>query len=272
MSEVKHKDEKDAGEVLSCRVCGADSSFFFSKTLAYKYEGRYYKCKSCGHVQTQPPNWLDEVYANLTFAPDTGMVARSITTAHYTLALAAQLGIDANEPCFDFGAGTGMLVRICRDHGMNYQYLDRYASNVFAIGFEVDPDITNTKPHLVTAFEVAEHFPDPLKNFKEIFDLDPEFIFFSTRLYEDQGPDWWYFLDDGQHVAIYTEESLRRVGEHFGYQFTSDFDIHLFSRQAVPKKLLKKIRRAPEKAAKAYRKKHGSRTEDDAAHARSMLS
>ncbi|QYY37393.1 class I SAM-dependent methyltransferase [Ruficoccus sp. ZRK36] len=188
-----------------------------------------------------------------------------------TVALADKLGIGGDEPCLDFGAGTGMMVRICRDYGMNYHYYDRYASNVFAIGFEADRLPAGTKPRMITAFEVAEHFPDPMTDFKEIFAFDPEYVFFSTCLYTGQDPDWWYFLDDGQHVAFYTEESLRRLGQAFGYHFCSDYDIHLFSKEPTSKRLLKKIRRSSAKRCKRYRKQFGSRTIPDAEFAREHL-
>ncbi len=255
----------------TCRVCGTEAVPFFQKQLAKKYQVDFYRCPDCGHIQTEPPYWLEEVYANLSFAPDTGMVSRSVGMGQLTVALASRLGISGEEPCLDFGAGTGMMVRLCRDYGMNYHYYDRYATNVFAIGFEADRLPPGTKPRLVTAFEVAEHFPDPLENFKEIFAFEPEHVFISTCLYTGQGPDWWYFLDDGQHVAIYTEESLRRVGRHFGYSLSSDYDIHLFSKSPVPSSILKKIRRNTPKQCKRYCKRHGSRTVDDAEYARKHL-
>ena len=55
---------------------------------------------------------------------------------------------------------------------------------------------------------MAEHFPDPLKSFGELFQLQPRYILFSTTLYAGEGPDWWYLGEDGQHVAFYTRRSL----------------------------------------------------------------
>lgn len=255
----------------TCRVCGSATASFFQKQLAQKYQVNFYQCPDCGHVQTEAPYWLEEVYANLNFASDTGMVSRSIGMGQMTVALAGRLGIDGEVPCLDFGAGTGMTVRLCRDYGMNSFYYDRYASNIFALGFEASRLPAGTRPRLVTAFEVAEHFPDPLANFQEIFAFEPEYVFISTSLYTGQGPDWWYFVDNGQHVAFYTEESLRRVAQHFGYQVVSDYDIHLFSRQPIPKNLLKKIRRNTPKQCKSYCKRNGSRTVADSDYACKLL-
>jgi hypothetical protein len=248
---------------IPCRVCNSPAPFLFHKLLAGKFNVAHYRCPSCGQVQTESPYWLPEIYADQDFMRDVGMVARSFWTAHLTLALAEVLKISPDDACLDHGAGTGLFVRHCRDHGLNMHYQDRYAKNIFALGFEADRLAATTPKTLVTAFEVAEHFPNPLDDFQALFAGEPQHLFISTRLYEGQGPEWWYFAESGQHVAIYTEESLRRVATHFGYHFQSDFDIHFFSRQKIPWRLLKSIRRHPEKAALRYRKRHGSKIEGD---------
>jgi Methyltransferase domain len=244
----------------TCRVCGKPAQPFFNRRLMEKYDVRFEHCPACGHVQTQPPYWLDEAYANLSFRRDVGMVDRCIWTAQTTVALAGSLGIGPQEPCLDWGAGTGMLVRLCRDYGMNYFYSDRYAKNIFAGGFEAPPAPVPGHFRLITAFEVVEHFPDPRANFEEILRLRPEFFFFSTQLYRDQGPDWWYFSEDGQHVAIYTRESLSVLARAHGYQLASDgCDIHLFSREPVSDRSLENARKKRDAWSEKYRKRHGSR-------------
>jgi hypothetical protein len=116
----------------------------------------------------------------------------------------------------------------------------------------------------VTAFEVAEHFPDPLKNFADLFRFAPEHILFSTLLYREQQPDWWYFGEDGQHVAFYTRRSLEIIGRQHGYFLASDdCDLHLFSRERVSDRLLKSCRKSRERLAQRYRKKYGSRLMSD---------
>jgi Methyltransferase domain len=248
---------------VPCRVCGNATQPFFTKLILGKYHAAYFKCPACGQVQTEPPYWLGEAYAR-TSKLDVGMAGRCILTAQTTVALARRLGIAPEQPCLDWGAGTGLFVRLCRDYGMNFFYSDPYAVNVFAAGFE--RDTRNPPPNwaCVTAFEVAEHLPDPLNDFGELFKLSPRFILFSTLLYTGQAADWWYFTNNGQHVAFYTRRSLEIIAGHYGYRLASnDCDLHLFSRAGVRDGILNSCRKARERQSARYRKKHGSRIQSD---------
>ena len=194
----------------ACRVCGNNAEFFFEKRILGKYDVAYFKCENCGQVQTEEPHWLEEAYRDRDSKLDVGMADRCVWTAQTTVAFAWRLKIAPNAPCLDWGAGTGLFVRLCRDYGMNFFYFDRYPRNVFARGFEANP--SNKKWTCVSAFEVAEHFPNPSEDFGELFRLSPRYIVFSTLLYNGEAPDWWYFTDNGQHVAFYTRRSLELIG------------------------------------------------------------
>jgi hypothetical protein len=248
---------------IPCRVCGEATQPFFQKLILEKHQVAYFKCPACGQVQTEPPHWLKEAYQT-TSRLDVGMADRCVWSAQTTVALARRLGIGSEEPCLDWGAGTGLFVRLCRDYGMNFFYSDPYAVNVFASGFERDIKNSPVNWACVTAFEVAEHLPDPLLNFGELFKLSPKHILFSTLLYSGQAADWWYFTNNGQHVAFYTRRSLEFIARHYGYHLASnDCDLHLFTRDRVRDGILDSCRKSREKQAAQYRKKHGSRILSD---------
>jgi hypothetical protein len=257
---------------IQCRVCGHWADFFFTKRILCKHEVSYFKCASCGQVQTEEVSWLAEAYENLSFQRDVGMADRCIWTALTTVALAHRLGIGPQEPWLDWGGGTGLFVRLCRDHGMNFFYRDPYAKNVFAKGFEAPEASTSGGWTGVTAFEVAEHFPDPSRGFAEIFAKSPRYFFFSTLLYQSQAPDWWYFTDDGQHVAFYTRKSLEILGQRAGYHLASNSsDLHAFSRDRIADRVLDSCRKSRERIARRYRRKHGSRILGDFDHINLLL-
>src|SRR5262245_5948220 len=214
-------DSSTAKKVNSCRVCGAAAQPFFSKLILGRHYVAYVKCPGCGQVQTEPPHWLKESYSVTASKLDVGMADRCVWTALTTVALAHKLRVGPKEPCLDWGAGTGLLVRLCRDFGMNFFYSDPYAQNIFAAGFEFEAQKRPAAWAVLTAFEVAEHFPDPLKDFGELFRLSPRFILFSTLLYSGQAADWWYFTENGQHVAFYTRPSLEFIARHHGYRLAS---------------------------------------------------
>ena len=249
---------------ISCRVCGEVTEPFFNKLILGKHQVAYFKCLACGHVQTEQPHWLEEAYRGPASKLDVGMADRCIWTAQTTVALARRLDIGPEAPCLDWGSGTGLFVRLCRDYGMNFFYSDPYAANVFAAGFERDAGNPPPNWACVTAFEVAEHLPDPLNNFGELFKLSPKYVLFSTLLYSGQAADWWYFTNNGQHVAFYTRHSLEIIAGHYGYRLASNnCDLHLFSRDRVRDGILDSCRKSREKQSARYRKKHGSRILSD---------
>jgi hypothetical protein len=257
-------DSAATPEEAPCRVCQTPAPLFFTRTILGRRTIRYFKCPSCGHVQTEAPGWLEETYREATFELDVGMADRCIWTAQTMVALGLRLGIQPQDPCLDWGGGTGLFVRLCRDYGMNFFYYDPYAQNVFARGFEINPGAPQQRWACVAAFEVAEHFPDPMKNFSELFRFSAENLLFSTTLYQGEAPDWWYFGEDGQHVAFYTRRSLEIIGRRHGYHLASNgCDLHLFSRERVSDRLLDACRKSCEKLAQEYREKHGSRTMPD---------
>lgn len=247
----------------TCRVCAGESFGMFSKTILGKHNVRYSRCAQCGHVQTERPYWLEEAYRDRSWKLDVGMADRCIWTAQTTAALARKLGIGPEELCLDWGAGTGLFVRLCRDYGMNFFYNDPFAQNIFASGFEVD--LKQPKQWtLLTAFEVFEHLPDPEENFAEMAKQSPRYILFSTLLYQGQGADWWYFVPSGQHVAFYTRQSLEMLGKQHGYHLASnDCDLHLFSLEPMKDRILDRCRKSREAEAEKYKKKHGSRLLED---------
>jgi hypothetical protein len=247
-------------------VCGSAAAEFFRKLLRGKYNARFYRCGVCAHVQSETPYWLGETYANLSFRLDVGMVERSVNTARFTLSLAQLKGVSPEAVCIDYGAGTGLLVRYCRDHGMNFFYSDRYSKNIFALGFEA-PAPKECAVDIVTAYEVAEHFEKPVEEFAKIFAYEPKFVLISTTLHHGEGEDWWYFLEDGQHIALYTRASLAVIADKFGYYLASNgTDLHLFSKMPITDSDVRKIKRRAKCYTKKYRQTHGSKTPLDHAH------
>jgi hypothetical protein len=91
-------------------------------------------------------------------------------------------------------------------------------------------------------------------------------------LYGGEGPDWWYFVENGQHVAFYTRASLAVLAVHFGYRLASNGrDLHLFSLEPVTDRLLRGVERSGRRLARKYESKHGSRNGEDFERVTQML-
>ena len=61
---------------MKCKICKSKSHEFFSTKLLYKFDVKYYKCKSCGFVQTENPYWLNEAYTSAITSQDIGLIGR----------------------------------------------------------------------------------------------------------------------------------------------------------------------------------------------------
>jgi hypothetical protein len=159
---------------------------------------------------------------------------------------------DANSPFIDYGAGNGMFVRMMRDQGFDFYWHDKYALNQFAEGFEAGNDVRFA---ILTAFEVFEHLPDPLESISDMFRYS-DTVIFSTRVlprWNILPQDWWYFTPDtGQHISLYSTDSLKFIARKFNVQFSSNgISLHVFSAKAIPSLILKSLSFAPLAASMA---------------------
>lgn len=217
-----------------CRVCGSCTEAFDEARLLGKYSVKYFLCPSCGFVQTETPYWLDEAYSDAILDADIGLSSRNVWLSG-KVPVILSLCLPRCESFLDYGGGYGMFVRLMRDAGFPFEWFDKYCENLFAKGFEKSKDSYD----LVTAFELVEHLPNPLEEFREILSCGENFLF-MTELLPDPPPkvsDWWYYgTYGGQHIAFYTPKSLQYIAEKFQRHYVGCGNLHLFSRQAVSQK------------------------------------
>jgi len=232
----------------TCKVCDSLSTGFGQTNVLGKYTVAYFRCVRCGFVQTEEPYWLDEAYSTALIAADVGAVRRNLQLAETTQAIVQHL-FDPRGRFLDYGGGYGLFVRLMRDRGLDFRWRDRYAANLYSMGFEPEPGGKGFD--LVTAFEVLEHLVDPVAEVGEML-RQGDSLLFSTELLPPGNPRpgaWWYYAPfGGQHISIYTRASLEALGERFGARLTSDGrTLHLLSRRSVSEtafRLLSKVRAA----------------------------
>ena len=212
--------------MTSCRLCGASTIEVFRGTLLSKYDVAYFLCKGCGSLQTEAPHWLAEAYAEHNLAAsDTGAALRSLDCQATVYAVARILRFRPDASILDFGGGSGLLCRHLRDCGFDAKLVDLYAANQFAQGFDDD----GGRFEIICAFEVAEHFSNPMSEMDRIFGRGARLCIFGTATYRDQGADWWYLSPaSGQHVFFYSHRAMATLGAKYGYAYFRASDIHLF--------------------------------------------
>ena len=197
-----------------------------------KYDVKYYLCPQCGFLQTEEPFWLDEAYADTINISDTGIMHRNLRLCRITSVLIYFL-FEKEANFIDYAGGYGIFTRLMRDVGFNFFWHDPYTVNLIARGFESNKvkDFS-----LITAFEVFEHFTDPLKEIKKMLDTSKNIIF-TTNLLPNKipGPEqWWYYgLEHGQHVSFYSQKTLKYIARKFNLNLFSSSGINLLCTKKI---------------------------------------
>jgi hypothetical protein len=198
----------------NCKICASPSSFFGNDRLLGKYDVNFFRCNTCGFIQSESPYWLEEAYSSAITKSDIGLISRNLEVATHT----KQLILICFEPkgkFIDFGGGYGMFVRLMRDQGFDFYRYDLHCENLFANGFDADLDNNYT---LLTAWEVFEHLQDPLEEIEKMLSFSRNLFFSTVLLPSHPKPltEWWYYgLEHGQHISFYSIESLHAIAQKF---------------------------------------------------------
>ena len=219
---------------MECKICSANASIFSETKILNKYDIKYYQCYSCGFIQTEEPYWLEESYSEVINRSDIGLLSRNIELVKITKVLISFF-FDRNAKFIDYGAGYGVFVRLMRDNGIKFYWKDAYCENLFAKDFEAIK--SDEKYQALTAYEVFEHLVNPKEEIEKML-LYSDSILFSTYLLPPNNPkpgEWWYYaVDHGQHVSIYTKKSIGIIAQKYGLNFYSNGkNIHLLTKKKI---------------------------------------
>ena len=215
---------------MNCPICQAHTNPMGTACILSKYQVTYHRCAGCGFVRTEQPYWLAEAYSEAISRLDVGVVQRNLYNASITASVISTL-FAGSRTFVDYGGGHGTLVRLMRDRGFDFRWSDKYASNLYARGFE---HRAGDRHELLTAFEVLEHLPDPMSEISEMLKLSDNLLT-TTMLLPDPvpaPPHWWYYaVQSGQHVSFYTQSSLQQIASHFDLHLLSHGPYHMLTRK-----------------------------------------
>ena len=229
---------------MNCKICNGPTKKFDNGFILNKYYIDYFQCEKCGFVQTESPYWLKESYSDAISVSDTGVISRNIIFSKLATIMMS-LCVNTKRDFLDYGGGYGIFTRIMRDNGFNFYWYDKYAINLVARGFE--GSISEKKYEAITSFENFEHFENPIEEIEKIFSLT-DFVLFSTELITVPAPstnNWWYYcLEHGQHISIFSNKTLEYIAKKYGYNLISNGrNLHIFSKKKLNNRifLLEKI-------------------------------
>ncbi len=196
-------------------------------------------------MQTEAPYWLDEAYEKAINDGDIGLVQRNLIFSKLTHAVISTF-FDSEKKFLDYGGGYGLFVRLMRDKGFDFYRHDLFCQNLFAETFEAKISADSSFA-LMTAFEVFEHLVNPQQEIEQMAAVSRN-ILFSTILLPTPAPlpeQWWYFgLDHGQHVSLYTLKSLRIIADKLGLNlYSNGASFHLLTEKKISNTLFKLVTR-----------------------------
>lgn len=247
---------------LVCPICSSVGRAAFSQVILDRHVGTYVKCERCGFLWVHEPVWLEEAYESPIAVVDSGVLSRVRAIQPRLITLLRLLRCE--PPYVDVGGGHGVLVRSMRDAGFDFRWDDPYSTNVLARGFEYD----GSRVSVAVAVEVIEHVPNPSR-----FVLDTlartgaDILILTTEVLPEPlpPPAWWYFAPEtGQHISFFERRTLQALGRATGLFVRSRGNLHVLSRQPIPRWLfLLAATRVGVPASAALRRGTASLTEAD---------
>ncbi|MEB3281500.1 MAG: methyltransferase domain-containing protein [Lyngbya sp.] len=235
----------NSNSTTTCKICNSESHFFETALVLNKHQVNYFQCSNCGFVQTEEPHWLDEAYLTPIANSDVGLISRNLSLSRLTEKLILNY-FNIKNKFLDYGCGYGLMVRMMRDLGFNFYGYDKYCQNLFAQRFVAELEESY---ELATAFEVFEHLVNPLDEIEQILKFSKN-ILFSTQLLPPNNPkpnEWWYYaLHEGQHISIYTPQSLSIIAEKFSLNlYTNGSSVHLLTEKKLPSNVFETLYNSP---------------------------
>jgi hypothetical protein len=220
--------------MIKCKICSSIIREFAKAKFFKTYERSLYVCDECEYITTNDPVWLDDAYKNSIATSDTGIVRRNLILQK-TLSIIFTLayGEKGSGIYLDYAGGSGLFVRLMRDTGFDFWWLDKYCSNILASNFTWDTNIKKVYKG-VTAIEVIEHTIDPLQFIREILYItNSKIIIFTTTTYRGKppSPDKWdyYSFYSGQHISFFSNRTLNKIAEKINLKYFGYRDLHIYS-------------------------------------------
>jgi hypothetical protein len=237
-------------KTAKCKICGSNADLFdvvdFNKTC---YPSScpldlagvpvyFHRCKNCDFVFTLAFDQFDSIswrrfvynvgyYKNIDPEYE---ITRPKFNSQALLAACVFLG-KHRILGVDYGGGNGAMAKLINDQAISYFTHDPNGeSNV------LDEDIG--KFNLLSSFEVLEHTTDPQLAIREMLKfVGNKFVFIvSTQcsgglIDENRRLSWSYVAPRNGHVSIYSEKSLRIIGESFSLEYLRiSRGLHLFGK------------------------------------------
>lgn len=214
---------------IKSNITNGPTEEIFEAQIMGKYKIKYYRCIETGYIQVEKPYWLEEAYNSPMNLTDTGILFRNQIFLE-KIAPLFYFVFPSDSTYLDYAGGYGIFTRMMRDLGFDYTWDDPFTKNLVARGFEYNK--SKQKIQALTAFETFEHLVQPYSEIDKMVNITKNIVF-STQLVSQEYPqphEWWYYgLEHGQHVSLYSMKSLEFIAKKFNFNlYTNGSDLHAF--------------------------------------------
>ena len=215
----------------TCPICKSSANGLFIVTIQGENHAELNSCSKCEFAFYPNQNWISDSFSDELNSLDVGATDRTFIAADY-LSVVLKSQKVSNGKYLDYGGGYGLLARIMRDRGFNFENYDPFARQIFPTSGRYVENPLGQRYDAVTLIEVALHFEDPVEEFKKLLELS-DFVFFTAVLTDEKlDSDWWYLsLETGQHIALFSKKTLTTLAEVLEVNVTTDGRFfHIFHR------------------------------------------
>ena len=220
-----------------CPICNSLANMLFSVMVQGENRSDLNSCSNCEFAFYPDQNWISNSFSDELNSLDVGATDRTMIAADY-LSVVLKSQKLSHGKFLDYGGGYGLLSRIMRDRGFNFENFDPYTRQIFPTSGQQSDILLEQEYDAVTLIEVALHFEDPVKEFKRLLDLSDVVLFTAVLTDEKLDSNWWYLsLETGQHIALFSKKTLAVLAEKLDVKLTTDGKFfHVFHRKSLTKK------------------------------------
>jgi dolichol-phosphate mannosyltransferase len=221
------------------RGIASDVSPYSCATHSSRSHGPILRCLRCGLVFIRPELSHDELVGEYESAVDPVYLEhiRARQTTFRRNLDQVRRHLRSVDRILEIGSYCGAFLKVARDAGLDIVGVEpsRWAAQA-SRGITSAPVVTGTvdalPPHLrtfdvVVAWDVLEHFADPVAELRRINELLPDggTLLFSTLMIDNWFPrlagQYWPWLMD-MHLFYFTESTIRQILRETGFELVDE--------------------------------------------------
>lgn len=195
-----------------CLICGSGTKKINDPQLKISYAF----CEQCGFIYKDRTSHLPkDAEENIYLLHNNNFESEGYVKIFVDLIKNQIEPLHISRKILDFGSGPGPVLKTLLERD-GYQVYD------YDPFFNPKESYLTQKYQLITSTEVAEHFTNPMLEFKVLSSLleDGGYLLIMTKLRTmdiDEFMTWWYRRDQ-THIGFYTIQSMEEIARQCGLE------------------------------------------------------